>query len=74
MTLQAIFARRLERAWKKPASFALTLIGAAASVMTSPVAAAIGIGARLIGYESASKVDTEAYSYLFNAQSRFGGY
>jgi hypothetical protein len=66
--------KKARTAWKKPASFALTLIGAAASVMTSPVAAAIGIGARLVGYESASKADTRAYSYLFNAQSRFGGY
>jgi hypothetical protein len=66
--------KRARTAWKKPASFALTLVGAAASVTTAPVAAAIAIGARLIGYESARKVDTGAYSYLFRAQGRFGGY
>jgi hypothetical protein len=66
--------KRARTAWKKPASFALTLVGAAASVPTAPVAAAIAVGARLIGYESARKVDTGAYSYLFSARGRFGGY
>jgi hypothetical protein len=66
--------KRARTAWKRPASFALTLVGAAASFTTAPVAAAIGIGARLVGYESLRNVDTGAYSYLFSARRRFGAY
>lgn len=63
--------KRARTAWKKPASFALTLVGAAMSATAAPVAAALAVGARLVGYESARKVDTGAYSYLFSAQGRF---
>ncbi len=59
---------------KKPSSFALTLIGAALSILTGPVATAIRLGGSLVGYEGAGKTDTGAYSYLFNAHGRFGGY
>jgi hypothetical protein len=63
--------RRGRKAWKKPSSFALSLVGAALSVVTSPVAAALRIGATVAGYE-ASRVDAGAYTYLFNSQKRFG--
>jgi hypothetical protein len=37
-----------------------------------PLAAALTIGAAAIGYQAAQKRDTGAYSYLFNANERFG--
>ena len=66
--------RTRARKWlKKPSSFALTLVGTALSVVTAPLASVIKIGGSLMGYEGPSKVNAGAYSYLFNAQSRFGG-
>jgi hypothetical protein len=65
--------KRARKSWKKPSSFALTLVGTALSVLTAPVANAIKMGGSLIGYEGPSKTDTGAYSYLFNAHGRFGG-
>ena len=66
--------KRARKSWKKPSSFALTLVGTALSVLTAPLATAIKIGGSLVGYESPGKTDTGAYSYLFDAQGRFGGY
>lgn len=61
------------KAWKKPASFGLTLVGAAASAAAGhPILAALAVGAAALRYEGAKKPNAEAYSYLFNAQSRFG--
>ena len=65
---------RARRSWKKPASFALTLAGAAFSALTAPIATALKIGGSLIGHEKPSETYTGAYSYLFSAGSRFGGY
>jgi len=64
--------KRSRKAWKKPASFALTLVGAAVSVLASPIGSALRVGAAAIGYEKPSKPDAGAYSYLFNAGNRFG--
>ena len=63
--------KRARKAWKKPSSFALSLVGAALSVITSPVAAALRIGAAAAGYEKAGGIEAGAYSYLFNAHKRF---
>ena len=72
--LSSDLRNRARKAWKKPASFALTLAGSALSVLTNPIAAVItGVGS-LIGHEKPSKTDTGAYSYLFSARHRFGGY
>jgi len=60
------------KAWKKPASFALTLVGSAASVLTSPIASALRIGAAAAAYEKPTAKDAGSYSYLFNSASRFG--
>ena len=65
---------RARKAWKKPASFALTLAGSALSILTAPIAAAIKIGSSVAGYERPAQTDTGAYSYLFSARGRFGGY
>jgi hypothetical protein len=64
--------KRARKTWKKPSTFALTLVGSALSLITSPVAAALRIGGAIAGYEKSSDVDTGAYSYLFNARDRFG--
>ncbi len=65
--------RRARNAWKKPASFALTLTGAAVTLASrNPLAAALGVGAALLGYQSQQEKDLGAYSYLFRAQTRFG--
>jgi hypothetical protein len=66
--------KRARTSWKKPSSFGLTLVGAALSVVTAPLATAIKMGATLVGYEGPSKTDNGAYSYLFTAQDRFGAY
>ena len=65
---------RARKAWKKPASFALTLARFPVSALTAPLAAAITLAGSLIGYEERSQIDTGAYSYLFRAHSRFDGY
>ena len=65
---------RARKSWKKPASFALTLAGAALSALTNSIAAAITLAGSLIGHEERSEIDTGAYSYLFRAHSRFDGY
>jgi hypothetical protein len=65
---------RARKSWKKPSSFALTLAGTALSVVTAPLATAIKMASSLVGYQGGRNVDTGAYSYLFNAQTRFGGY
>ena len=65
---------RARKAWKRPASFALTLAGAAASVVTPPIATAIGLGGQVIGRERLGETTTAAYSYLFSARRRFGAY
>ena len=65
---------RARKAWKRPASFALTLAGAGASVVTAPIATAIRLGAQVIGRQQPSETTTGAYSYLFSARRRFGAY
>lgn len=65
--------QRSRRAWRKPASFGLTLAGAAITAAAGhPVAAALAIGAAALRYEGTKKADLGAYSYLFDAQHRFG--
>jgi hypothetical protein len=57
---------RATKIWKKPASFALTLSGAAVALATGhPLAAALTVGAAVTGYQAAAKMDAGAYSYLF---------
>lgn len=62
---------RARKAWNKPSSFALTIAAAALSLVTGPMAAALTIGAAVVGYEKSS-IDLGPYSYLFNARDRFG--
>ena len=66
------------KAWKRPAGFAIGMAGAfwkflgtdkaGAHDFVGPLLTAAGL---LIGLKGAEKVDTGAYSYLFQASSRF---
>lgn len=59
------------RAWKKPASFALSLSGVGWSIATGdPFGAILGSGGSLLGLGS-TRIDAGAYSYLFSAQRRY---
>jgi hypothetical protein len=64
---------RARKAWRKPASFGLTLAGAAiAAAAGHPIAAALSAGAAALRYEGTKVANAGAYSYLFAAQHRFG--
>jgi hypothetical protein len=66
---------RSRKAWKKPSSFALTLVGSALSAASGGVAAvggALRALTAMVGYEE-SKPSAGAYSYLFSAAGRFRG-
>ena len=59
------------KSWKRPASFALSLAGAAGSLLTTPIATVMQVAGRLLGQESRDDANTGVYSYLFNASRRF---
>jgi predicted anti-sigma-YlaC factor YlaD len=63
--------KRARKAWQKPSSFALSLVGAALSVVSPAVAGVLTIGAAATGYQTPGEIDAGAYSYLFNARNRF---
>ncbi len=65
-------ASAASKAWKQPASFALSLAGAAWTVTTGdPLGAILAAGAALTGYTSGSSPEVGAYSYLFQARRRY---
>jgi hypothetical protein len=64
--------KRARTGWRKPASFALTLVGAVLAWATSPIATVLGAASAVAGYENAAAGDAGAYTYLFSAASRFG--
>ena len=58
--------RRSRKAWKQPASFGLSIAGAAWSATSGdPIGLIIGTGATLLGCVGSTPVDCGAYSYLF---------
>lgn len=65
--------RKLARgAWKKPASFAISISGATWTYATGdPIGAAIAASGSILGIPAAETVEVSAYSYLFNAQSKY---
>ena len=65
---------RSRKAWRKPASFALTLAGAAVTVDTAPLASILSLTSGWLANKGQGEMDLGAYSYLFRAQERFGGY
>jgi len=60
------------KAWRRPASFALTAAGAAWTATTgNPIGALVGIGSAILGATPGEKAETGAYSYIFAAKNRF---
>ena len=70
--MAADLRNRARKAWKRPASFGLTLAGAAiAAAAGHPVAAILTAGAGALRYEGTNLKDAGAYTYLFAAHRRF---
>ncbi len=64
--------KKARQAWRKPASFGLTLAGAAITAAAGhPIAAALTIGAAALRYEGTKTADIGVYTYLFRAQHTF---
>jgi hypothetical protein len=60
------------RAWKQPASFALTMIGAGWTASTGdPVGAVLAGAGGILGLGASEPAQTGAYSYVFTARSRY---
>ncbi len=60
------------KAWKKPASFALGLTGAAWTLASgNPLGAVLAGAGAVLGLESSQEVDVGAFSYLFRAHQRY---
>jgi hypothetical protein len=60
------------KSWKRPASFALSITGAAWTLKTGdPIGALLAAGAAILGAEKAAAPETGAYSYLFRAATRY---
>ena len=66
--------KRARKSWKKPASFALSLAGSVLSALTSPIAEVLRTVGSLTGHERQKEPNAGAYSYLFRARSRWGGF
>jgi hypothetical protein len=65
--------RNSRTAWKRPATFSLSLAGAAWTLATGdPIGALIAAGGSALGGLGSSGATAGAYSYLFRAQRRFG--
>jgi hypothetical protein len=61
--------RRSRKAWGQPASFALSIAGAAwTGISGDPLGALLAGGAALVGLASGEKNEASAYSYLFSAR------
>jgi hypothetical protein len=61
------------RAWKQPASFALTMVGAGWTVATGdPLGAVLAGAGGVLGLGKSERAETGAYSYVFSARSRYG--
>jgi len=61
------------KAWKKPASFGLSIAGAAWTLKTGdPIGALLAAASAAAGLGGDSDTQVNAYSYLFAARSRYG--
>jgi hypothetical protein len=62
---------KARKAWKKPASFAISLAGAACTAISgNPLGALLTVGGATLGYNRPNQTDLGAYSYLFRARNR----
>ena len=65
--------KKARQAWRKPASFGLTLAGSAVAAATGhPIAGALALSAAALRYEGTKPADAGIYSYLFKAHHKFG--
>lgn len=65
-------ANTASKAWKQPASFALSVAGATWTFTTGdPLGAILAAGAAWAGYSSGTSPEVGAYSYLFQARRRY---
>jgi hypothetical protein len=70
--LAADLRSRARKAWKKPASFALMLVGAAWTYHTGDLfGALLTAGGAALGLEKSTSKEVGAYSYLFRAHERY---
>jgi hypothetical protein len=70
--MAAALRRTSRRAWRKPASFALSLTGAAWTLASGdPLGAVLAGTGAVLGLEGSEKVDVGAFSYLFSARERY---
>lgn len=70
--MAATLRRTSRTAWKKPASFALGLTGAAWTLaLGDPLGAVLAGAGAILGLEGSEKVDVGAFSYLFSARERY---
>ena len=70
--LAAALKRTSRKVWKKPASFALGLTGAAWTLASGdPLGAVLAGAGAILGLEGSEKVDVGAFSYLFSARERY---
>jgi hypothetical protein len=61
------------KSWKKPASFGLSIAGAAWTLKTGdPIGALLAAAGAVTGLGADSEPQVSAYSYLFTARSRYG--
>ncbi len=61
--------RTSEQAWKRPASFGLTIAGAAwTAVSGDPIGATLGVMGGLLGGAGGTEAEASAYSFLFQAR------
>lgn len=71
--LAADLKRTGRKAWKKPASFGLSVAGAAWTVTTGdPIGALLAAAGAITGLGAEGEPQVNAYSYLFAARSRYG--
>jgi hypothetical protein len=61
------------KVWKRPASFALSIAGAAWTLKSGdPIGALLAAGAAILGAGDAkNEAETGAYSYLFRAATKY---
>ena len=70
--LAAQLRKTARRFWRRPASFALSITGAAWRLATGdPVGAALGVGAAIMGGIKGETAETGAYTYIFSARDRY---
>jgi hypothetical protein len=66
-------ANNASKAWKQPASFALSAAGAAWTFATGdPIGGILAGAAAISGRPSSSSIEVGAYSYLFKIERQYG--